>query len=328
MQQTTFKDVYFTVKELPWLGNVIVGHFKEPFGLEENTSVNYITFMERAMSNVFDPARSIGVMALNQLGTDENMMWRIGAFATLVTDAPARSPFGNYDDAGGTALTMRYIYLPWYDEATEGRGYLHTGIGYTYRDVPELVPGEIDRFRLRVRPEAHLAGYVADTGLLSDTSMINAANAEMAWIYGPVSLQSEYTGYWIDRTDNANPMFHGGYLQASWFLTGEHRPYDRSTGRFTRIRPFEDFFRVRTEDGSVATGKGAWELAYRCSYLNLTDASVRGGQVLDHTLGLNWYLNPYTRVMCNYVHSDTSDTDLGPGVGSVDAFQMRAQFDF
>ncbi|NLE39072.1 MAG: porin, partial [Pirellulaceae bacterium] len=47
--------------------------------------------------------------------------------------------------------------------------------------------------------------------------------------------------------------------------------------------------------------------------------------VWDHTIGLNWYLNPYTRVMFNYVHSTLED-DLGDG--SLSIFQMRTQIDF
>ena len=58
----------------------------------------------------------------------------------------------------------------------------------------------------------------------------------------------------------------------------------------------------------VQTGRGAWEVAYRFSYIDmLDDLTVKGaGLATDHTFGVNWYLNPYTRLMLNYVHS--SDT--------------------
>lgn len=41
------RDVYLQLKELPYVGNLMVGHFKEPYGLEELTSTNNMTFMER-----------------------------------------------------------------------------------------------------------------------------------------------------------------------------------------------------------------------------------------------------------------------------------------
>jgi hypothetical protein len=54
----SFKDVYLKLKEIPYAGNFRVGHFKEPFGLEELTSSRFITFMERGLNNVFAPSRN------------------------------------------------------------------------------------------------------------------------------------------------------------------------------------------------------------------------------------------------------------------------------
>ena len=54
---------------------------------------------------------------------------------------------------------------------------------------------------------------------------------------------------------------NGFYVQGSYLLTGEHRPYNRALGIFSGIRPKRNFL----EDG----GWGAWELAARYSYLDL-----------------------------------------------------------
>ena len=45
----------------------------------------------------------------------------------------------------------------------------------------------------------------------------------------------------------------------------------------------------------------------------------------DTTLGVNWYLNPNTRVMFNYVHSEFED---GAVDDSADMFMMRFQVDW
>ena len=45
--ETEFKSVYWVLNGLPVVGNVRVGHSNEPFGLEEQTSSKYISFMER-----------------------------------------------------------------------------------------------------------------------------------------------------------------------------------------------------------------------------------------------------------------------------------------
>ena len=45
------------------------------------------------------------------------------------------------------------------------------------------------------------------------------------------------------RIDNSAHPINPCYIQASYFLTGENRVYDRSMARWTRVRPFENFFR-------------------------------------------------------------------------------------
>jgi phosphate-selective porin OprO/OprP len=347
--QTAFKDVYITIKELPLLQNVRVGHFYEAFGLEAQTSSNYITFMERSLINEVGQigGRKMGVMAFGW-SESEYVTWSVSGNTTLSKENPPGFPFdgrtgnkddffgaptypvggryGLYDDNGGYAVSMRGTYLPWYDECSNGRGLLHTGFSYTYRDVPTLVPGQSQRYRITQRPEAARGNNVVNTGWMDDTDSINAFAPEVAFVYGPFSVQSEYIWMNLNRTTSANPNFDGGYIYVSYFLTGENRTYDRQRGVFSRVKPYENFFRVRTEDGCVETGKGAWEVGYRCSYLNLADAGVNGGRVVDHTFGVNWYLNPYTRLMANYIRSET--TERAPGVGVMDIFMTRFQVDF
>ncbi len=57
--------------------------------------------------------------------------------------------------------------------------------------------------------------------------------------------------------------------------------------------------------------------------------SAKSGSHLDTiTLGVNWYLNPNTRVMFNYVKADpTLDSD-GDDDGDADLLSMRFQIDF
>jgi phosphate-selective porin OprO and OprP len=79
----------------------------------------------------------------------------------------------------------------------------------------------------------------------------------------------------------------------------------------------------------MQTGKGAWEVGYRWSWLDLNDGLVEKGEWSNHTVGLNWYLSPNMRLMWNYVHS-TVDPSFNPGHpdSSVDVFEMRTQIDF
>ncbi len=317
LSSVSFKDAYVGISELPILGHVRLGHFKEPFGLEFLTSSKYITLMERSLGgDAFIPGRSMGIMAYDW-SQSERLTWAIGAFRTeMPSDPPLRK-----DDSGGTSVTMRMSGLPWYDEATEGRGLFHLGMAYSFRQVDN----EMARFRSS--PEANLAPEIVDTDDIMGVENFQLLGAEAAMVYGPFSWQSEFYGAFVHRPLMQQINYRGFYMQLSYFLTGEHRRYNRHAGDFDRIKPFENFFRVRDEDGCVQTGKGAWELAYRYSYIDLNDAGLLGGRAGNHTFGLNWYLNPYTRLMWNVVQSHSN----APGEatrGDLNVFEMRAQIDF
>ena len=309
------KDIYFEITDLPLLQNVKIGHFKEPFSLDELTSSRFITFMERNVASLsIAPARHIGVMA-HGVSAGENATYAIGYFTEKNDDGGKIQ-----DDVMGGAVTMRATYLPWYDEATEGRGLIHTGIAFSHRNAFN------NEYTVAFRPESHLAH---ENELdLTDVRTRELLGLELATVYGPLSFQSEYYVNWIDRTAHDNCRTQGVYAYVSYFLTGENRVYNRHKGCFDRVKPFENFFRVRDENGNVYMGKGAWELKYRYSWLDAYDSGLLGfDYVGDHTVGVNWYLNPYTRFMLEYIHSGINQNQ-GAGVGALDIFQARAQIDF
>ncbi len=324
------KDIYGQINELPLLGHVRVGHFKEPIGLEILTSSKFTTFMNRSLlDNLGDIGnRKPGIMAFDW-NEAETVTWAAGAFTTLDSNTPVRFPGGSvFDDEGGTSIDGRVTWVPWYDEATQGRGVFHLGASASYRDIAPRVNGA-NHYTVSVRPEAHLGRIVATTAAFA-AHTIDAYNLEAAFVYGPLSIQAEYLNMEVSRPGAADANFDGGYIYFSYFLTGEHRPYDRHYGRFLRVKPFENFFRVRAEDGNIYTGKGAWEVAYRYSTLDMVDvgSAVVGGNVEDHTFGVNWYLTPYTRVMFNYIRSQTSRHPVVAGRGDVNILMTRFQVDF
>lgn len=294
-----FKDVYLGLRDLPYLGNVRIGQFKEPFSLEEVASSNYITFMERSLVNTFAPSRNTGVMFFDTL-LDKRMTWAAGVFRQ--TDS-----FGDGTGGRDYNVTARLTGLPWYEN--EGRKLLHLGVAYTHQNY------EDDTIRFRARPEAHLAPRLVDTESFS-AEFGDFIGAEAAWVNGPFSLQGEYVHAFIEGRSRivGDPNFWAASVQASYFLTGEHRPYKTSSGSFGRVKPLKNY----DKDG----GLGAWELAARFSYLDLNDGFVKGGRLRDLTLGLNWYLNPNVRTMWNYVWADPARG------GDVSAFMWRFQVAF
>ena len=72
---------------------------------------------------------------------------------------------------------------------------------------------------------------------------------EAAPVYGPLSLQAEWMASNVDSTAAGNLYFNTAYLMASYFLTGEHRGYNRKVAWFDHQKVFEPFFCVCTPDG-------------------------------------------------------------------------------
>ena len=294
-----FKDAYLGLTDFP-LGTLRMGHFKEPFSLEELTSSKYITFLERALPNAFAPGRNTGFM-IHNTRSDERMTAAIGLFRD--TDDFGEVEDGDGDDSGYN-VTGRMTVLPIYQD--KGASLVHVGAAYSHRR-PD------DSIRYRQRPEAHLAEYFVSTGSFGG-DRVELLGLETAWVNGPFSLQSEYIRADAGRFTGSDVHFDGYYVQASYFLTGEHRKYKTSAGAFSRVKPKENY--------KASGGSGAWEAKARYSDLDLSDSNITGGKLDNITVGMNWYLNPNTRIMWDYVHADKDD------VGQADMLMMRLQYDF
>jgi phosphate-selective porin OprO/OprP len=306
-----FTDVYVGMHDIPVVGSIQVGHFREPIGIERLTNANYTTFMELGLSDSMNPVRNMGVMAYNTL-FDQRLLWMVGAFKET-DDWPSDD---DSDEDQGYSITARLAGLPYY--ADEGSKLLELGVAYSHRNPDGAT------VRYRARPEAHLAMNYLDTERYAGFRLadgvadnVDLSQAESVFIYGPFSLQGEYMLSNVDTLYAGTREFSGYYVQASYFLTGEHRVYERDTGVIGRMKPKNNF--------ALGKGAGAWELALRYSGLDLDDGLIRGGNETDYTFGVNWYMNPNTKLMLNYVHAEI-DHDLYEG--NVNTLQARFQLDF
>ena len=86
----SFKDVYMEAA-LPYVGNLKVGHFKEPFRLEALTSSKYMTFMERGLPIAFSPERNVGFM-LHDSFMDDKLSIQAGLFKEAEKVFPKLNP--------------------------------------------------------------------------------------------------------------------------------------------------------------------------------------------------------------------------------------------
>ena len=141
-------------------------------------------------------------------------------------------------------------------------------------------------------------------------------------MFGPFTLAGEVGRLWLDRRDTGNESFTGFYVYGSYFLTGETRPF--RNGNFDRVRPFKELGK---------DGLGAFEVALRYDQLDLSDTPVLAradNKAQSITLGLNWYFNPYAKLMFNWIRFSGDSTPLDP-IGDEtkgDALATRLHLDF
>jgi len=292
-----FKDVYVGVDRLCSGSRVRIGYFKEPFSLESVTGEEALRFVERSLTQALAPSRNTG-FGWNGDEWDGRISWGVGTFYN--TDA-----FGDGGGDGDLSATARVTCLPW-DDGDDSL--VHVGASCSRRGEDDLA--------LSTKPEIHLAPDFVETAA---TAIDHASlyGSEAAFVAGPFSVQGEYIRMDLDAPRGNNPTLWGYNVGVGCFVTGEHREYDTKYGRFGRVTPRSDF--LSTESGaSAGPGLGAWEIAARCSRIDLDDRGiVSGGKISDYTMGVNWYLTPSIRVLGNYVHSHID------GIGSSRIFLMR-----
>lgn len=274
----------------PW--ELRIGQFRESFSLDELTSSNYITFMERALPNEFVRGYNSGI-ALYTHG--EN--W--SAAGGLFGDRIVKDVFGSGDE--DRSITGRLTFAPLHEETRVA----HFGLSASAREVDDG-----NRVRFATDPESSIAvENLVSTGPINNVDKFYVGGIEAASVNGPLSLQGEYIFTRLDRENGRSDVdFNGWYVFASWFLTGESRNYRVSRGSFGRVNP--------------KRGTGAFELALRYSTLDLNDGPVTGGRETNTTLGLNWYFRRNFRLMANYIHVVTDDEG---GDEDVNILQFRAQ---
>ncbi len=269
------------------------GHFKEPYSLENLTSSKYITFIERSLPIAFAPSRNNGLQ-LSSASFNNRLTWAAGVFGEA-------NDYGKGETEGGYTITARVTGLPMYTE--DGEKLIHLGLSASSRNLNSTKS-------YSSMPEVHLGPKYVDTGSFAANSIL-MLDVEGAVVLGPLSVQAEVFSTSVESETAGDPSFLGYYGTVSFFITGEHRAY--KTNAFDRVKPNANF-----GDGGI----GALELAVRYSGLNLEDAKIAGGELSDITVGLNWHLNPHSRVMVNYIRADLKDA------GIANILSTRLQVDF
>jgi phosphate-selective porin OprO/OprP len=308
-------DLYLQYTKIPKTV-LTIGQHKAPFGLESNNSDNYNTFLERGMfTNAFGSAgaeRRIGISAA--WAPKENINIAAGLFGD--NESINRGSGAAPGESWG--VNARATWEPLFDTGK----IIHLGISGYYRD--RLKSGDTpDAVRLNDRPNVRIdGGNIADSGIITNTRSLRYGGIEAAGVFGPLTVAGEAGRLWLNRFDAVNKSFTGYYGYAAYMITGETRPF--KGGNFDRIRPFKELGK---------DGLGAFEVALRYDHIDLSSTPVlarAGNEASSITAGVNWYFNPYAKLMFNWIRFWGDNTPLDP-VGSKasgDAFASRLHLDF
>ena len=316
-----FKDAYLGWTELPIFQTVRLGNQKLPYGLDQLNSSVHALFIERPL--VIDAiTRNYRRMGVCAYGVSEDLRynWRYGTF--LMEDIQDTGEYLVTDDPGVHHYQMevagRFADTIWYDECSDGRGYAHWAIAGALA-YPDGEAGPRNQARFDTRPESRTTRRWIDTGQIVDANSYQVIALEALVNLGPFQWTTEYMHAFVQRDGGRSDLqFGGAYTYVSYFLTGEHLPWDRETGTLDRVRPFENFFLVRNCDGGVRGGWGAWQVLCRYSYGNFTDQDIQGGIGSSLTLALNWWWTSHSRLQFNYIYGrihDRYDQNISSSTG-------------
>lgn len=310
-----WKDVYINWTTFDAF-RVKAGRFKMPFGLEQNMGVSDLDFAYRTLgSTKIAPGRDRGLMAYGEL-LDGSLVYEAGVFDDDGDNGELEEPRfvveGEDLEGLGPSFAARIVVeifrrLPVHDRLKGAE----IGIAYTRASVPEglnSLRGE-DVWGFGFFAPVYVKGHRRRLG------------AQFDWSPGPTGFRAEWMQSREQRLGQSNRNadlsdFIGTawYTSATWLVTGEDKDSD--------VQPDKPLFRG---------GVGAVELAVRYDRLTFRSAGTSGPAFTnprsEHllpntdetlTLGVNWLVNRWVKVVVNGIRQSYDDAERAPRLGTAD----------
>ncbi|MEX1059458.1 MAG: porin [Methyloceanibacter sp.] len=344
----SIKDAYLEYTGLADGLGLRFGNYKTFNTLDDMTSSRFITFLERAaFIEAWGFDRQIGAGAIY---AKDHFTLSAGIFG------PRSADDERWLEDVKTAAA-RITLAPINREVNGVHQVVHLGASWRDREQAEHLRASntlnafADQFfQYRARgADLHLADRFVSTPQIFDHDTFWGVEAAVIW--GPWYAVGEYTELEAEVSPlflGSDPTYTGWYVETGYFLTGESRGYKE--GEFVRTKVKNPVI-----GGGHGGGWGAWEISGRYDVLDLTDQALtlQGnafaapapssqtctlcGEQKTWLIGVNWYINDYTRFQFNY---NESDIDGGPLLlangtsanrndgANIKGFGMRAQVDW
>ena len=289
----TERDLYIATKL--GSGKLLLGQFKPFRGMEEMTSSNEITFMERPYVQANFPSEQFS-MGAGYTGGGDAFTYAIGVQNRKVDGA------GN-NSSEDMVTSARLTFAPLNSDGSV----LHFGLSGSVDNLNRTGAGVQNTDRVTVQYAGRNVGTLNLSSPFIEGTFIGA---ELGAAFGPFFIQSEYMQGDLDLVAaGASEKTAAYYVQTSFHVTGESKPY--KSGVFKSVKPNNTF--------------GAVELKARYEMAENKDAVAADADVSAITVGANWYVNSNVRFMLDYIMAE-----VGAGLGKDEpsVIAARAQFSF
>ncbi|GAC1620797.1 MAG: porin [Nevskia sp.] len=318
-----FQDLYIGHEIGP--GKLILGQRKPYRGLEELISSNEVTFIERPTASavgIFGGGASrefqLGAYYEGQL-LDNNFTYGTSIYNLRRENTISTEGFGT-----NGRLTWSPIHAD--------KKVIHVGGSISYEVphnngstfTPQII-GSQSVYAGRRGPSIRL-------GLAGADEPVTTFGVEGGGVYGPLYVSGEYFNQNLSQDTRKDQTVTSYYVQASYFLTGESKPYKAKDGIFGSPK--------------VNNPWGALEAAVRYESSKNEDTTAGcpgapnattgaytyavGGTKCETSallFGLNYYVNPNVRFLFNYI---IAEADQGGTLGKdkPHTVALRAQLSF
>jgi phosphate-selective porin OprO/OprP len=280
------QDAYLEWKTLPF-AKLRVGKYKEPIGLEALRSDPDMSFAERSLSSDLLPLRYLGAQIGGSV-LSNSIAYQVGYFN------------GTNDGSNGAIQWIqanegvaRVFFQPFALSKVSALQHIGLGIAGSSGVQHGTIAG------LKTMGQSTFFKY---SSTASADGQHNRLSPQAYYYVGPALFLAEYvvssqTVVNKNLTDRLrNEAWH---VEGSFMLTGEKNSYNG-------VRP-----RYAFEPNRGIRHLGALELAVRTSQLSIDKgafplfASKTSAQhAQEWGVGVNWYLNRFTKLMTNYEHTD------------------------
>ena len=321
-------DAYLDARILPYF-LVRMGQFKTPFGLEQYSSDKNIPFAERSMGYLLTPRRDVGLMAHGS-AWDDRVNYGLGIFNGDGEDDTVGGDVDSPEVIGRLVLSpFKTLGVSFAESFQFGGSFSYANADRNNVNIVDKTTGLTTFFNVNSS---------AKFNVILSAQTQKRYGAEAAWCYGPLMAWGEYVNLQYSDVQTSSDQFNINikeyYGALLWMLTGEEPSI--KNGKILAITPKRNLWQG---------GWGALGLAFRYDVFNggdnvYEDLFEPGNSVQKataYTIALNWYLNPYVRLLIDATRTDFDqpllidrDSLTGEAIYSdqEDVFTGRVQLQF